>query len=110
MAKGSAGRPRPSDSRGVRRLPTAKADYGEVDAETIRSSIEAAAVVGGALRFGYSRDGGAYAIGIYGDGDTPYTEWVRPSENVEGFLKDIETMFYDIAGEIKSVKPRDKPM
>lgn len=110
MPKGSAGKPSSAQSRGVRRGPTPKADFATVDAETIRSAIEAAAVVGGALRFGYSRDGGAYAIGIYGDGDVPYTEWVRPSEDIEGFLKDIETLFYDIAGEIKSVSPRSKPM
>lgn len=43
---------------------------------------------GYAVRFGKSRDGGALAIGIYGDGD-PYTEYVRPSDNALALLDEI---------------------
>lgn len=64
------------------------ADYGTIDAALLRSAIESVALSGGALRFGYTRDGGAYAVGIYGDGD-PYTEYVRPSEDFNEFLQEI---------------------
>lgn len=48
--------------------------------------------MGGALRFGYSRDGGAYAVGIYGDGE-PYTEFVRPGEDMDSFLEEVCELF-----------------
>lgn len=79
-------------SRGVRRTKELGADYDEADAAKLRRAISAAASVGGALRFGYSRDGGAYAVGIYGDGD-PYTEFVRPSEDFDLFLDEIVDLF-----------------
>ena len=86
------------ESRRFRRGEQSTADYGTVDPELLRSAIAAAASTGGALRFGYSRDGGAYAIGIYGDGE-PYTEFVRPSEDMSGFLRQVEELFLDLASE-----------
>jgi hypothetical protein len=44
--------------------------------------------MGGALRLGYTRDGGAYAVGVYGDG-TPFTEYIPPSDDIEVYLKGI---------------------
>jgi len=85
-------------SRRLRRGDGGVADWDTVDAELIRSAISAAAGVSGALRFGYSRDGGAYAIGVYGDGE-PYTEYFRPSEDISGVLREIEELFLDIARE-----------
>lgn len=82
--------------RSLRRDRGGPADWAAADAATIQRAIERAAIVGGALRFGYSRDGGAYAIGIYGDGE-PYTEFVRPSEDIDGVLVDIIEMFESIA-------------
>jgi len=76
------------------------ADYGSVDGELIKAAITAAAITGGALRFGYSRDGGAFAIGIYGDGE-PYTEFVRPSENLDDTLESIIELFDGIADDQK---------
>lgn len=64
------------------------ADWASADAELLRRAIETVARTGGALRFGYTRDGGAYSIGVYGDGD-PYTEYIRPSEDLNAFLSDI---------------------
>lgn len=85
-------------SRGVRRQGASTADWASVGADAIRRAITAAAVCGGALRFGYSRDGGAYAVGIYGDGD-PYTEFVRPSDDIEGFLEDVIALFDDLGDD-----------
>jgi hypothetical protein len=59
---------------------TEAADWSKVDADVLRSLICAVTAQGGAVRFGYSRDGGALAVGFLGDGD-PYTEWIRPSED-----------------------------
>jgi hypothetical protein len=47
----------------------------------------------GATRFGYSRDGGAYAIGILGDGE-PFTEYLPGTADVDewlhGFISDYD--------------------
>jgi len=82
-------------TRRLRRNSAGTADWAVCDAETLRSACAAAAFVGGALRLGYSRDGGAYAVGIYGDGE-PYTEFIKPSEDIDSFLKDVIEMFDDI--------------
>lgn len=85
-------------SRGIRKQSGHVADWKSVDADRIRDAICAASNTGGALRFGYSRDGGAYAIGIYGDGD-PYTEFCKPSEDIESFLADVCSLYEAIADE-----------
>lgn len=88
-------------SRGVRSSHSGTADWAQASPEILQSAICAAASVGGAIRFGYSRDGGAYAVGIYGDGE-PYTEFVRPSDDIDGFMRDVEILFLDLAIERKS--------
>ena len=70
------------------RRPTETADWAAADPHMLLYAIAAIAARGGALRLGYTRDGGAYAIGIYGDGE-PYTEYVRPSEDLNGALREI---------------------
>ena len=86
-------------SRGIRRGQGGTADWAGADAIALRDAICAAAIVGGALRFGYSRDGGAYAIGIYGDGE-PYTEFVKPVEDIDITLVYIKELFEELADEI----------
>lgn len=85
-----------SGNRRFTRFSAQAADWGEVDADIIRGAIAAASMAYGALRFGYTSDGGAYALGIYGDGDKPYTEYIRPSEDIEGVLRNVEATFLDI--------------
>lgn len=63
------------------------ADWMSASPALIQHLIAAMAFTGGAVRFGYTRDGGAYALGIYGDGD-PYTLYCKPSEDVDLFLKE----------------------
>ena len=101
MARPSTSTRNSADHHGVRRGSSGPANWETASADIIVSAICAASSVGGALRFGYSRDGGAFAIGIYGDGE-PYTEFVRPSEDIDGFLRDCESMYGDIAIEQKS--------
>lgn len=64
------------------------ADWEVVDGVLLAKAIACVAAMGGALRLGYTRDGGAYAIGIYGDGD-PFTEYVPPDGDIEGHLKGL---------------------
>jgi len=64
------------------------ADWSLVDAGVIQRLICAVTAQGGAVRFGYTSDGGAYSVGLYGDGD-PYTEYIRPSEDIAEVLADI---------------------
>lgn len=69
------------------------ANWNTVDAVVIRDVIARATAAGGAIRFGYTIDGGAYALGIYGDGASPYTEYVRPSEDIERVLSELGAAF-----------------
>lgn len=64
------------------------ADWGSVNGDILARAVAAVARNGGALRLGYTRDGGAYAVGIYGDGE-PFTEYVPPSDDMEAYLKGI---------------------
>lgn len=64
------------------------ADWGGADGDLLRRTVAAIALTGGAVRFGYTTDGGAYSIGIYGDGE-PYTEYVRPAEDIDEYLRDL---------------------
>lgn len=75
------------------------ADWATVEAETLKRCIVTVALAGGALRLGYTADGGAYAIGVYGDGPEAYTEYVRPSENLDKVLQELEQTFRTIADE-----------
>lgn len=68
------------------------ADWGNVDPRTLVKAIETVARAGGALRFGYTRDGGAYALGIYGDGD-PHTVYIKPSEDISAVLDELVEYF-----------------
>lgn len=77
-------------------LVTVTADWARVDAEQLRTTISVVAATGGALRLGCSRDGGAFAVGIYGDGEQPYTLFVRPEENMEEFLQELEQTFWQL--------------
>lgn len=64
------------------------ADWSCADKECIASAISAVTKHGYAIRFGYTRDGGSYAIGIVGDGE-PYTEFVRPTEDIDVYLRGL---------------------
>jgi hypothetical protein len=82
-------------TRGLRSRNGGIADWQSANSNTLIRAIATAAVVGGALRCGYSRDGGAYAIGIYGDGE-PYTVFVKPGEDIDIILEDIIDLFESI--------------
>lgn len=74
------------------------ANWALVDRETLAYAVTVVASWGGALRLGYTRDGGAYSIGVYGDGE-PYTEYIRPNESVEEYLQQLAVDFGGIVGD-----------
>lgn len=69
------------------------ADWTAVEPGPLRALIGAITATGGAVRFGYTKDGGAFSLGVYGDGK-PYTEFLPGSGDVEawieGFILDFE--------------------
>jgi len=73
----------------VRPIGRETADWASVDAEAIRTAIAALGSIGGAIRYGYTRDGGAYAIGVYGLETQPYTEYLRPGDDVQAYLHQL---------------------
>jgi len=70
------------------------ADWGSAEAELLRKAIELVCKSQGAIRFGYTRDGGAYAVGIYENGES-ITEYVKPSEDIDEYLRSIVRDFED---------------
>lgn len=64
------------------------ADWAMQDPLSIQALIVAVTSAGGAVRFGYTRQGDAYAVGFLGDGD-PYTEFLRPTDDIQRWL--VET-------------------
>lgn len=79
-------KPQPKRSYSIRRE---SADWASVDSEAIRAAVAALGSIGGALRFGYSRDGGAYAVGIYGLETQSYTDYLRPGDDVQAYLHQL---------------------
>lgn len=69
----------------------------DIDGDTLVRALESVITKGGAVRIGATRDGGAWAFGIYGDGAVPYTEYVRPHENVNDYLIELQEYFNDIS-------------
>jgi hypothetical protein len=64
------------------------AEWGDVDSVLLRDAVTAIARNGGALQCGYTRDKGAFALRILGDGE-PYTEYVRPNEDIGLWLREF---------------------
>lgn len=67
--------------RRERRENSNTADYSGIDAAVLHRLLCAITARGCAVQFGYTRDGGAYAVRIVGDGD-PFTEFIKPTEDV----------------------------
>lgn len=65
-----------------------RAEWGNADSAKVLAAISACTRHGYAIRFGYTKDGGAYAIGIIGDGE-PFTEFVRPTEDINLYLDGV---------------------
>lgn len=71
-----------------KRGSSAPIDWSAIASDVIAGLVIAVTSQGGAVRFGLSRDSTALAVGILGDGE-PYTEWFRPSDDVEADLVEM---------------------
>lgn len=76
-----------------RTASSVKADWSGVSPADIANLVCCLTKDNRAVRFGYSRDQGAYAIGIYGDGDTPYTVYCGVNDDVDEWIKSIVISF-----------------
>lgn len=67
--------------------------WDAADTELIVRAIVALTELGCAIRFGLTRDRGAYSIGLYyGEGGYD-SQYVRPSEDLDGYLTDLANHF-----------------
>jgi len=76
-----------------------RANWTDAHSELVVRAISAVAAVGGALRFGYTTDGGAFAVGVLGDGE-PYTDFVRPTEDINLYLIGLAEDFEESAKSV----------
>jgi len=83
-----------STRRAARANSRGTADWATADSALLTATIARITFTGGAIRFGYTSDGGAYAVGIYGDGE-PYTDYVRPDEDINEYLKELYASYGD---------------
>lgn len=81
--------------RGAGATAPGGADWRAVTPGILLELLATASSRGGALRLGYTRDGGAYAIGVY-FGDEYWTDYVRPSEDIDTYLDDLRISFQDV--------------
>lgn len=69
-------------------------DWGEADASRIAQAVVAVTKMQCAIQFGVTRNGGALVIRIVGDGDEPYNEYCRSTEDIDlhldGIISDFE--------------------
>lgn len=68
-------------------------DTSTIVTQEFRDALEIALQEGGAIRLGLTRDGGALAVGIYGLGSEPSTEYIRPTDDIGQFWRDLLATF-----------------
>lgn len=66
----------------------ASADWASASAEQLLQLVAAATLDGTLISFGYTRDGSAYVVGFFKDGDR-VNEYCRPTEDVDLFLRSL---------------------
>lgn len=72
-----------------------EADWTSVDPKTCMALVALVASMGGATRFGYTRDGGAFSIGLYLDDDRE-TLYYPPGSEMEA---NIQNLIYALGGK-----------
>lgn len=64
-----------------------RATWENADADLLWRAVCVVSDAGGAIRFGLTSDGGAYAVGIYDDGLSK--EYLRPEEDLNEYLRGV---------------------
>lgn len=70
------------------------ADWKEAHPDKLAAAIVAITSHGFAIRFGYTKDGGAFYVGIVGDGE-PFSEFIRPTEDIDLYLDNLRANYSD---------------
>lgn len=70
-------------------------DWSEQDEHRLHRLIVLVTSRGGAIRFGYSRDGQAGSIGIY-YGESRDTLWLRPNGDDQAVYERVESTFNEL--------------
>lgn len=70
--------------------------YGNVDMAYLIELMVAVERVGGAIRLGTTRDGGAFAIGVYGDGPDVYNVYANNVEKLHEHFENLAEVFKTI--------------
>jgi hypothetical protein len=81
--------------RGASTTVASVADWGGANAALVIGLVRTVTSRGGAVRFGYTRDGGAYALGLYYGGEAT-SEYCRPSEDIDLFLQGWIEFYQDL--------------
>lgn len=71
---------------------TGKADWSSADPRWVAGVVHVVTRVGGAVSFGYSRDGGAYSLSIMLDGDRE-TLWFNGGADIDTELEGVYATF-----------------
>lgn len=87
-------RSRAKEGRSRRAASQGGADWSLFDVPAVIALIMALTEKDGALRIGKTRDGGAWAFGVYLDDDYA-TEYIRPSENFADAIHEIAAAWLD---------------
>jgi len=88
-ARRDADKPKQRESRRANRHAVDSTDFSSLDPQQLLSAIVAITRAGCAVQLGLTKDGGAMAFRFVGDGDEPYTEYLRPSEDAELYLQGV---------------------
>lgn len=68
--------------------PSTPADWTNANGSSILEFIQTVSKAGGAVRFGFTRDGGTYAVGVYFEGDRA-TFYCRPQDDIDDFMRGL---------------------
>lgn len=85
-ARGKAARSRRAAQQGA-------ADYTAASWVSLAALVISTARLSGAVRLGVTRDGGAYAIGMYLDDDYA-TEYIKPGEDFDAAIEEIAVAWH----------------
>lgn len=65
------------------------ADWAGADGAQLGRTVAAITKTGDAIRFGYTRDGGAYSVALLHNGEN-HTDYIPPSDDINEYLKGLE--------------------
>jgi hypothetical protein len=71
------------------------ADWGAVSGKVLVDLVQVVSGAGGAVRFGYTRDGGAYSVGVYLDDDRE-TFYFKPADDIDDAIAQLTEMLRNV--------------